>query len=348
MATGLLGDMSMTAIGIIILLIIVAISGWALYFIRKMNVKEKIPYADKVLKAAQKNLCVLILNRPSSNVCDAYVGKRGDNGEPMFDIPEIGLHFNPEHSGRTKPLRLGGVDFYLGSYINPECYSPDDVMTLNKLHAVREQYPNLRGFTNQDLHAFLIQPRNHWRNNCEAILTRYKEEHPGIPLENIPQDVDDFVETLTRAHNTWLHEAVDADYLCTTYESVKIRRRLMNKGGLFGKKRSTQAVNSDEDATALKADPDFKDLDYEYKFENAKRIPAAIKLYSLYDAQMTDSAAMSCADLEKYGLQVEIKVRKSLKDQLKDNIKQYAPIGITVMMILIGLGLCIYFIGMNK
>ena len=327
---------SIVAVGFI-LLGVAALVGWGMFLSLKMNIKENIPYGPAVLKASKQKLPVLILNHPSSNVANAYLGTYDKKGSIMFDIEDIGLHINPENSGRTKPIRLGGVDFYLGSYISPEMMSQEDIIKLNKLTDVRTKYPELRGLTNQTLHALITQPMEDWRENCMSVLTYYQDQikSPVVTLsDDLPDDVEGLIDTLAKVKKDWDNLPTHADYLATTYESIKFKDvtpKQEKKGGLFGRKK-------EEDD-----DEDNPEITREYIYKNAQRIPAGVRLMSLYDAQCTDSAALTCAALEQYGLEVEQKFRTELKDLLKDNFAKYVPIGFAVGIagLLAGIGVYI-------
>ena len=327
----------MPAIAGFILVGVAALLGWGLYLGHRMNVKENIPYGPVVLQAAKKNLPILILNHPSSNVANAYLGTYDKQGSIMFDIEDLGLHINPENSGRTKPIRLGGVDFYLGSYISPEMMSQEDIIKFNKLTDVREKYPELRGLTNQTLHALITQPMEDWRENCKSVLTYYQDQiqSPVVTLsDDLPDDVEGLIETLAKVKKDWDSMPTHADYLATTYESIKFKdvtpEPEPKKRALFSFKKADKSEEEEDERT----------ITHEYVYKNAQRIPAGIRLMSLYDAQCTDSAALTCAALEQYGLEKEQKFRMELKDQMKDNFAKYMPVCLAIgtLVLLSGIG----------
>ena len=306
-----------------------------------MTIKENIPYGPTVLKAAKQKKSVLILNHPSSNVADVWLGDYNKKGGIMFDIPELGLHIVPENSGRTKPIRLGGVDFYFGTYISPELMSQDDIIKLNKLTDVRTKYPELRGLTNQTLHALITQPMEDWRENCKSVLTYYQDQiqSPVVTLsDELPDDVEGLIETLAKVKKEWDNLPTHADYLATTYESIKFKDVTPKQEP----KQKRRFVLPWRKADAEPGDDENPEITREYVYKNAQRIPAGVRLMSLYDAQCTDSAALTCAALEQYGLEVEQKFRTELKDLLKDNFAKYVPIGFAVGIAALLAGIGVY------
>lgn len=327
-----------------ILLGVAALAGWAMYFAQKVNIRDNIPYGHTILQAAKKNLPVLILNHPSSNVANAYLGTYDKQGSITFDIEDLGLHINPENSGRTKPIRLGGVDFYLGSHISPEMLSQDDIIKLNKLSDVREKYPELRGLTNQTLHALITQPMEDWRENCKSVLTYFQDQikSPVVTLsDELPDDVEGLIETLAKVKKDWDNMPTHADYLVTTYESIKFKDVTPEpkKAGLFdGLKKKMKKADADAEE-----ENEDKAITRKYVYKNAQRIPSGIRLMSLFDAQNTDSAALTCAALEQYGLECEAKYRMEMKDQLRAGFEKYLPIcfSVGIMILLAGIGIYI-------
>lgn len=228
-------------IGIIIIISIPAALGWVLWLKDRSDIKHYVPWVIVALKAARKGLPVMMLHHPSSNTAEMIMCKRDKKGSVLVDDDTIGLHFSPEVSGRCKPTKLNGLDVYFGDFITPNCLSHEDVILINKIHDVRDKFPKLRTLNNQTLLSLFSQPKRDWLTNSQSILTALRSAKLPAVIEDLsreemlPITPEELVAELTKAYNYYIKLEPRADYILTTYESIKRRRVEPARGiGLSG------------------------------------------------------------------------------------------------------------------
>ncbi len=169
-------------IPVILAVMIIGAIGWFLWYQNNDIDKHRMPFVIKMRKAIKNNDPVLILSHPASNHADAYIGYRDKKGSPVFDLKEeVGLKFTPEASGNIRALRLNDVEIYFGCYILPELFSQENILALNRLGKIRDNFPKLRFLTNQQLHAIVGTPASYWRDDCAKYLNAAESKTlPGI------------------------------------------------------------------------------------------------------------------------------------------------------------------------